>query len=268
MSKSNEGPEGPTKLEDLGWMRVTDREVGEALNYLDLSDDEVRALPTKSVVLELGSGLNLKLAAHFKEVRPDVTFVALDPTLGFKVASETELSLGDDPRSGHINSTFIATPFYYDGQAELSHLSYAPSWMDKAASSNLLEEGVKLHRDRMENLPEVGALSAIVPNLPVADGSVDLILDSFGPGTWFCNHADGSAKYFAELERVLRAGGTAIVYPVDSRDEFFEFPPITERIEHVRERINRDLPGSLRAEFYEREDGSGVPRPGVHITKI
>ena len=90
---------------------------------------------------------------------------------------------------------------------------HLPSFADSASSVTGVEPNaalVALARRRARRLPSVTVLKGVAGRIPLADGSVDVM-----HARWAYFFGPGSEPGLAELDRVMRRGGTAFVIDND-----------------------------------------------------
>jgi ubiquinone/menaquinone biosynthesis C-methylase UbiE len=122
----------------------------------------------------------------------------------------------------------------------------------------------RVARNRLED--RVRFEIADVARLPHSDSSIDLVLSSFSMHHW-----QDPAKAFAEIHRVLRPGGRAILYDLsrawtrverrapDPADVAAASPFRGGRLEPVR--WPGRVPSCVRLELLRSADGRGHPKP-------
>lgn len=250
-----------TSLEDIGYFRVTNRAFTEAAAPLKITDEIIKALPKQAVVVEVGSGLTQEFARKLKAQREDITCISIDPTLG-------------------ITTDNFFTTHVKDDQNKLEQVSYINFHQQQRPQENWVDSKEKqeeIQRERLSEAQKTGSVVAtLAPELPFANASVDLIVDSWGPGLYLDRYSQQSqlAVYLQELSRVLKANGQARIYPIDFYDETLR-QSSEARNEKARQEYAQllDLDSSLAYQFYDYEDPALVSkentsRLGVIITKL
>jgi len=243
---------------EIGYFRVTNREFEQSLEAVDLNKRHIMNLPIDAKIAEIGSGLDQEFANGVKSIRPDVKVISLDPTLGLE-NKDFYTTTEESPDHG------IRSVQYKYNDPEINKSSYADS----------LEKQQETKRKRLESAHETGGVVAgLAPEIPFADESLDLLVDSWGPGLYLDRYEEGSELeiYLNNISRSLKNGGEAHIYPIDFYDEVLESNKIkNEKAEKEYEKILENTP-NVKYEFFKKDD-KGLPegqqdRLGIKITKV
>jgi hypothetical protein len=251
-------------IESIGYFRVTSRPGEQILEFCHYSEDELKQLPNKATVVEIGSGLFQEFAKYVKGIRTDLNVVSVDPSLAFKITDDNHII---DPKEETIYDVEILKK---DG--ELDSLRYGIHIPD-GHTDEYRKQAAEYHRQRQSHAKENGGIAALAPNIPMPDGSVDLLVDSFGACTWYCGEdQEYTEQYFSEVQRLLSDRGIAVIFPVESVAEFLGTGVQTDeqRQQLAKERL---IPVFVKLdmlyEFFEHEvkdvDGNSLHRLGVRI---
>ncbi|MBW6442151.1 hypothetical protein K0B04_04610, partial [Patescibacteria group bacterium] len=81
-----------------------------------------------------------------------------------------------------------------------------------------------------------GGVAALAPKLPIASNSIDLLVDSYGPGTWFLETGTRAKEYFSEISRVLAENGSARIFPIENVQDL-----INMAFEHIGEAPPKEM---------------------------
>jgi len=237
---------GPS-MEEIGYFRVTSRNGPEILSQCQLEQQDIQNLLPNSTILEVGSGLNQELAKHLKTIRPDITTVSLDPTLGITVYQQR---------------------FFIETSADGKQLEYK---LSQGLTPEQKDQTTAVQNQRIKTAEE-NSIAALAQSLPFKDNAFDLIIDSFGPGTWFCNKPETTQRYVSELCRVLKPNGLAIIFPVDNWKEYVFSENDEQRNQEAKQRFLSSLQqlnssGEIKIEFYQQVNTGKNIRIGAKITK-
>ena len=183
-----------------------------------------------ATVVDVGSGWNQELSRDLEEMGKGIKTVSLDASLAI-------------PPEG------------LDGVKYQTNIS--------GEVGDVTEE---MARERLLAKQD-GSVAAIMPDIPLKSDSADLVVDCFGPGTYLDD--EGVVKYVGEVVRVLKDGGSARVYPIDSYDDFCEGESSERAIISGQRRLallNSDE-GGAKFEYFLQEDSDGVQRVGLVVEK-
>ena len=237
-------------LESVGQFRVTSREGKGVLTSCGISAEEILDLPKNATVVEIGSGLFQEVSEAIKKLRDDIKTVSLDPTLGLQANKDFSFSL--DKNSLKFNATTKTS------EEKASQITY---FLESDFGKNLPADqkafAVELHHQRLREASKHGGVAALAPNLPLASESTNLVIDSFGPGTWLCETPDKTKIYLEEIYRLLKPGGSAVIFPIEYIMEYFNLPNTKddkERIRFAKERVGKALENSpIKFDFFVQE---------------
>lgn len=237
-------PQSETKslFDHVDYFRVTDRAFETTLDFLNLDETYIRALPANARVLDIGAGLNQNLARGIKRLRPDILVASIDPSIILTDPSTVLTTHQNNPE-------FPTTP---DTVAYHERKSVRPKDFHLYDSDEVL---TKIAEQRLETAKKTGGVTAaLAPYLPFANESFDLVADSFGPFIYI----NCQKEYLEEIKRVLKKGGEAKIYPLDnvktnifSRDRLKE--EVNEKIKQMIEKITSEIPG-IATPFYTKQD--------------
>jgi len=224
-------------VDSIGAFRVTSREGEAIMGYSDISEEDIKSLPDKANILEIGSGIFQEFSKKIKSIRDDVNVLSIDPTLAF-------IHRGDNTYrtpSGELD--------FYASVNQDPQINYYPKDdYAKNLPAKEKEEAIKMHELRVKEAGDNGGVAAIVPNLPFADKSIHLIVDCFGPGTWFCGNEKETADYLKEVTRLLTDEGVAAIFPIDTVGEFMSYDEDSTRNDVAKERVKKVL-DNLQVEY-------------------
>jgi len=242
--------------EGIGYFRVTRRSFEKVIQALDTTPEAfLKELPQKAVVVEIGSGLGQSFSREIQKQRPDVKVVSLDPTLA-------------------LDSNFFTT-HKISSNGTLQQVSYKYFNGQRPKLADTPEQQEKIRRQRLESASKTGkVIAGIAPELPFANNSVDMLVDSWGPGMYLDQEGTEYPlkTYLSNIARVLKKEGIAYIYPIDSYNEALE----TLRVRNANakrryENFLSSLPG-IEFKFYQKEDPGlsnkkSKTRIGVKIRK-
>ena len=133
------------------------------------------------------------------------------------------------------------------------------------------EVSKKMQKDRLAEARE-NSVAAVMPEIPLASGVVDLVVDCFGPGMYLDD--EKFMEYIREVRRVLKDGGDAHIFPISySQDDYKNIAKNgmlnnkqsvvdgNRRLDLIKEGEGFVLNG------YEQEDDNGRVRLGMIIKK-
>ncbi|HLC88195.1 MAG TPA: class I SAM-dependent methyltransferase [Patescibacteria group bacterium] len=227
-----------SSLKDVGYFRPTRRDL---IDYRFIFGFGIQYFKPDSKVVDIGSGERQEFARDLRIHRPDVTVFSVDPSLAI------QLDPAQDQQRGIVY--------------ELKNRGYY-----------VPDRNARLERRRNA---QKFTVAAIAPNLPFPDNSMDYAFDNYGALYYFPVDNDLIKSYFRELYRILKPGGEAQIYPVDSVKEL----PLSEDLMYKvsKERvvtILSELATELKMSFepFDFEDtnnrtGDLYPRCGVRIKK-
>lgn len=214
---------------------LTRRSFENILKFTDLSTDDLKALPEKSVILEIGSGEKQEFANGVKKLCPDLTVISLDPTLGIS-PGRNDVALG---MSGDT--------LYY-------------RFKDKGDISRgeaLTFQQLQKERERVARRTG-NTVAGTALRLPVANNSVRLLIDSHAAGLYLSE--EEFLKYLEEVKRVIVEDGEARLYPigfVGMVNSFVNRNDEHKRIEAEASKAVGRVEG-LEGKYYFIDDGIGV----------
>ena len=247
-------------VDSIGGFRVTSREGETIMGYSDISEEDIKNLPEKANILEIGSGVFQEFSEKVKGIRNDVNVLSVDPTLAFV----------------HQGDNTYRTPAgkldFYASISQDPQISYYPkNDYAKGLPEEVKAEAIKMHELRVKGASKNAGIAALVPNLPFADKSIHLIVDCFGPGTWFCGDKKETADYLREVTRLLTSDGVAVIFPIDTVAEFMDYEEDSVRNDTAKERV-RDVLDNLQTEysFFQKDvkvKDAINQRTGVRIEK-
>jgi len=190
----------PTTKE-IGYFRVTNRSFEEVDKALSITET-VKKLKPNSKVLDVGSGIFQQTAAGIGELRPDITVISSDATLGL------------EPNDFRIFDTSEG-----EGWKETTYISKDTELVDEP---EVLPDSYQ--EDRRKKA--VNSVASLQPSLPFANESFDLIIDSWGPGMYLDRKSEQSDKsqmsvYLDNICRTLKHEGEFRMYPIDNYDDLF-----------------------------------------------
>lgn len=229
----------PNSLKDIGYFRVTDRSLDE---YKKFNHIDMERLPKNATVVDIGSGTFQKFSKELADERPDLKVISIDASLAL-------------PPIEHG---------VYSKTGEISYHHHNPE------NNEIERVNEDFRKKRLKN-KQPNTLAAVLPNIPLKENSADLIIDSFGPAMYLDDEKHN--KYFSEIIRVLKKGGSAHLYPIDTIDEFIGSKPeetsnriniATKRIEKILKHFKKDIE---QPRYYEQQDKNLTTRPGLIITK-
>lgn len=231
--------------EEIGYFRVTDREFWQSADALRINDEFIRLLPENGNVVEIGSGLNQGFARALKEKREDITCISIDPTLGLSENNFYTTHRTDSNGNLEEVSYTSTNNSYYNNQRPTG------DWVDTIAKQEEISD------IRVKTAQETGnVIAGLVPELPFASNSIDLIVDSWGPGLYLDRYKEDSplSEYLHEVSRALKSDGQAHIYPIDFYNEALEENDIKNKnaIEEYTKILQTDP--SIEFKFYEYED--------------
>jgi SAM-dependent methyltransferase len=160
---------------------VTTRPFDSILREVGMKKQDILELPKAAVVVEVGSGVFQEFAYEVNKLRPDIRMISIDPTMAFS-RDRKDVRLGTK-----------GTAYNYEQAGD--------------QKGEEIRRYQTLHGERIDkHLP--GTISALASDLPFADGSIDLLVDCWGPAIYLRKYNDFS-DYIYEISRVLKNGGIA-----------------------------------------------------------
>jgi len=160
------------------------------LSECAIRQEDLLALPRNAVVLEVGSGEYQEFAGGAKDAlkkadREDIRIISIDPSLGISPDSDDWfLSETGSLLDYHQNYGSFREEDYVD----FSHRQLA----------------------RRENAKKTrGVVAAKAPRIPIASGTVDLVVDNKGAGLY--SSVDEFLSYIREIRRILKPEGKASI---------------------------------------------------------
>jgi len=252
--------EAVPSVDSVGGFRVTSREGEAIMAYSDITEEDIKNLPEKSNILEIGSGVFQEFSQKIKSIRNDINVVSVDPTLAFI-----------HKRENTYNTPSGVSDFYAQTRDKSQISYYLKDDYSKGLPREAKDDAVKIHELRVKNASKNGGIAALAPNFPFASKSMNLIVDCFGPGTWFCESEKETEDYLKEVYRLLADNGIAIVFPVDNVREFLSYEEDEERNNAAKERVQRTLDNlGLKYSLFQKDvkvDNVINQRTGVRIER-
>jgi len=162
---------------------------GKSLEGCHLSENDILQLPKRARVLEAGGSRNFGLATRIHVLRPDIQVVVIDPTLGLA------------PERTDVLLSFDGDKTYYSFERR-KPLSVKQIW----TYSNY-------QRRRLAEIPAyLRVVIDIAPNIDLPPNSVDLLVDSKGPGMYLGE--EDFVLYLESIAKVLSPDGEARIHPL------------------------------------------------------
>lgn len=261
-------------LVDLSPLRVTARTAEKLIKPFGINEQTVKDLPQKAVVVEIGSGLFQEFAGWVKLIRPDIVTISIDPTLALRQEdlNKPYLKLSSTPKD---KLGFLP---YVDGQMRQDEVTYKALGEephaytdkdDKFVDLERIAKGLDIHNRRVATASKNGGVAAIVPSIPLANESSDLLIDSFGVGTWYCEGDKETKNYFDEVLRVMKPGSSAYIFPIDTYSDFVTNIDDNTRNEKARLKLTKYLLGktNISVTFITYEINGENKRIGIILKK-
>lgn len=190
------------KMSNIPEFYVTNRSFEQICSTIHLTLEDIQKLPQNAVIMELGSGVIQNFARKIKEIRPDIQVISIDPSLsiGSPSDSDYESKVIKDKNNEIDTAVYINKNLWS---------SFEPP---KQAKITDLKE---LQDFRLKEAAQTGGVvSALAPDLPIRENSLDLIIDVYGPGLYIqINQEKEIEEYFREIYRVLKVNGEMRIYP-------------------------------------------------------
>jgi len=148
---------------------VTDRRwfegASSTFTECGLTHEMIDDIPQNGKILFVGSGLYRALEKEILHHRVDLLIVSVDPTLGL---IDTE-SCEESPYTINVVANWSYTP------KSQKHYEY------KTPDGEVID----MQRERLKRVIEIpGAVAALAPDLPFADGVFDMVIDVKGPALY------------------------------------------------------------------------------------
>ncbi|MFA6250269.1 MAG: hypothetical protein WC686_02050 [Candidatus Shapirobacteria bacterium] len=262
----------PEGIYDIQPLRVTCRAPESITRPFGLGEKDILNLPPKPVVVEIGSGLYQELATWIKTIRPDAVTVSIDPTLALRPSKDNPLLLnfGDGEAGDFIVYTDTESP-----PRELTYkaLGQEPKTpvdeKDSHISLERAKNGAGIHKNRLRKSPKGGAVAAIAPAIPLASSCVDLLIDSYAAATHYCTDEERTRAYFGQITDLLKAGGQAYLFPIDSYTDFVTKMSDEDRNAKARKNVTSALSQieGISVEYFESVVDNKYTRVGIRIYK-
>lgn len=182
-----------------GELAVSDRNLSSYAEWFNFTKKERDAIPHNAVILNIGSGSFRTFESELHVERPDLKIISIDPSLGaFTINREGK------PNTNEIN--FVNLP-------EEEFIVYAPNenLIDAEGNPRFSEDqiftgekAIKMDKIRKKLATRTpGAVAGSAIRLPLADKSVDIAFDLWGPIRYLRN-IDEKVDYLKEVKRVMK----------------------------------------------------------------
>lgn len=176
------------EIEDVGAYYVTRRSFELMCERMSGLRERILELPPNSIALEVGSDHYQSFSVGVKKIRPDIRTLSIDPTIGFG-----------------RNRTDIKTERKSSDNVEFDD-SIAYMFYGSSLSKEEIQTYKEIQDQRIETKEE-GTVAALAPDLPIAEKSIDLLVDHMGPIVHIAT--DYLLDYVKSIVKVLKPGGEA-----------------------------------------------------------